>query len=784
MAYDGFYSGLSSRGSVNEILNEALQVQQEVEAAHQDVIIIRDQVEASKASIDESVIHVDAVKDSVDTSAAAVDAALIEVQATDLRTKGYADEAEASKDAAKVSEDNAKDSEEVVLTALADVISVKRYGAIGDGVYRPVSDWYTIGASAYRGYANLAAVQVDYPHVTSATQSVDWAGIQAAINTGKQAYAPTGKYLCTDPLIGVRGGGLHGDGCDRWDTVFVQSNEVSFRKEDSRGTHIYAYGDFAKTFVQEGMSDCSTSGGHRTVNGKLYQLLNFRNNDSTAGNPSTKKLYSAAIRLATEFRLSNLRVIPWFNGINGYLDKVTLGLGSDIDVGIDTTTAWRYQVDNVQVVGYWRMCGALVSVSRETVGGVTAHGNGERGFWSRCILQGLKGAAIRGYDRIKVISHTADTITIPADPSFYATDGNRLSYAGTVSAGFNWTGFTYNSGDNTVTLNNVVPPIVGTIFELRQSPGPNGLSYTDFIDCYFTGWEHTSLKRSEELGYIRGGPIEISGFGIRQPIFTNCKFQTHEGMVAHLHDCINVRMYGVQFEGKSGVSELIASPFDSNGLQFTALQRGITDDLWMGCGSIINDSIGTSGFTPRGCYYDRGIFTTQSIGDTDDPLFFQNWRKGPLKIRDDSGKVMITIPPSDSVLRDPILDGDSWGITSSGTDVNVRFSGVRNLRLNNDSGQPSMKFFQSGRAEILGSFVPSTGAFSQLGQDTSRFSDTYTQRITLGSTGQVRILTGSGSPESAFAAVVGSIYLRSGGGASTTLYVKESGTGNTGWVAK
>lgn len=47
-----------------------------------------------------------------------------------------------------------------------------------------------------------------------------------------------------------------------------------------------------------------------------------------------------------------------------------------------------------------------------------------------------------------------------------------------------------------------------------------------------------------------------------------------------------------------------------------------------------------------------------------------------------------------------------------------------------------------------------------------------------------RIHTGSGTPESAITAPVGHIYLRDDGGASTTLYVKESGTGNTGWVAK
>jgi len=46
------------------------------------------------------------------------------------------------------------------------------------------------------------------------------------------------------------------------------------------------------------------------------------------------------------------------------------------------------------------------------------------------------------------------------------------------------------------------------------------------------------------------------------------------------------------------------------------------------------------------------------------------------------------------------------------------------------------------------------------------------------------INVGTGTPESAVTAPVGSLFLRTDGGASTTLYVKESGSGNTGWVAK
>lgn len=45
-------------------------------------------------------------------------------------------------------------------------------------------------------------------------------------------------------------------------------------------------------------------------------------------------------------------------------------------------------------------------------------------------------------------------------------------------------------------------------------------------------------------------------------------------------------------------------------------------------------------------------------------------------------------------------------------------------------------------------------------------------------------LTGTGSPETVHMASPGSIFHRTNGGALTSLYVKETGTGNTGWVGK
>lgn len=48
----------------------------------------------------------------------------------------------------------------------------------------------------------------------------------------------------------------------------------------------------------------------------------------------------------------------------------------------------------------------------------------------------------------------------------------------------------------------------------------------------------------------------------------------------------------------------------------------------------------------------------------------------------------------------------------------------------------------------------------------------------------IGIYRGYGSPENLVTAKVGSLYQRLDGGATTTLYVKTSGSGATGWTGK
>ncbi len=77
-------------------------------------------------------------------------------------------------------------------------------------------------------------------------------------------------------------------------------------------------------------------------------------------------------------------------------------------------------------------------------------------------------------------------------------------------------------------------------------------------------------------------------------------------------------------------------------------------------------------------------------------------------------------------------------------------------------------------------------ALADFGTSGLPFTNLYvTTDIRLGSGGSSAYFKiGSGSPEGVVTAPTGSIYLNLNGGANTTLYVKTSGTGNTGWTAK
>lgn len=133
----------------------------------------------------------------------------------------------------------------------------------------------------------------------------------------------------------------------------------------------------------------------------------------------------------------------------------------------------------------------------------------------------------------------------------------------------------------------------------------------------------------------------------------------------------------------------------------------------------------------------------------------------------------------------------SWTIVrSAGTNGSTQFShrGTGALFFHAPEG-----VIQFGTNNAIHWEFVSTGALRPLNTNTvagigdvDRRVNLVTKQINLGtsSTNGVLIQSGTGSPEGVLTARQGSLYLRMDGGAGTSMYVKESGTGNTGWTAK
>lgn len=98
----------------------------------------------------------------------------------------------------------------------------------------------------------------------------------------------------------------------------------------------------------------------------------------------------------------------------------------------------------------------------------------------------------------------------------------------------------------------------------------------------------------------------------------------------------------------------------------------------------------------------------------------------------------------------------------------------------------STQFGSNARSGVLidGDLSPETPLNKDLGL-LNAWRTAYVQDVRVGGTlADPLLLSGVGSPEGVKSAPVGSIFMRSDGGAGTSMYVKESGAGNTGWVAK
>ncbi len=138
--------------------------------------------------------------------------------------------------------------------------------------------------------------------------------------------------------------------------------------------------------------------------------------------------------------------------------------------------------------------------------------------------------------------------------------------------------------------------------------------------------------------------------------------------------------------------------------------------------------------------------------------------------------------------------GSIGNITFAASGANISFTRDGSSSISATGASATLNFqsntlnFQSGTAVLMSSMTtarlaPGTDNTWDVGTAALRVANTYTRQVRPGA-GAVIWTSGAGSPETVVTAPVGSLYTRTDGGAATTLYVKETGVGNTGWVGK
>lgn len=90
---------------------------------------------------------------------------------------------------------------------------------------------------------------------------------------------------------------------------------------------------------------------------------------------------------------------------------------------------------------------------------------------------------------------------------------------------------------------------------------------------------------------------------------------------------------------------------------------------------------------------------------------------------------------------------------------------------------------QKARRDHSHPTTPASDNATDFASSSLRWANGFFTQVRIGAGATIQT-SGSGSPEGVKTAPVGSTWGRTDGGAGTSFYVKESGSGNTGWVAK
>lgn len=315
------------------------------------------------------------------------------------------------------------------------------------------------------------------------------------------------------------------------------------------------------------VTDQVTSGGvisnpsSRDANDHFYRLTSFTNAN---GSP---RLFSCAVKTERSGRgivARGFRIVLDHDGINGYNDPTNMGLGADWDVGFWNESGQNLILEDVQVVGYWRMFGQLQTavIDNNDITSGDSKTGAEYSRYIRCAFQGAVGVGIRGGDIYRVTEVGADYVGIEyaSNLPFNAAPTGRLRVGSSAlnSVARSYTAVTFVGGNLRLTIGDTTGITVGNV--VTSNVHGFGLSNTVYEDCEVTGLGHASQYRATALGFTKPSAcIEISGTFLRGISFRGTKPMGVDDVVFHSHECADVDFDGqAVFESKAAADPAAA----------------------------------------------------------------------------------------------------------------------------------------------------------------------------------------------------------------------------------
>lgn len=254
-----------------------------------------------------------------------------------------------------------------------DFVSIRDFGAIGDGTLHKLSE----------KFSSLSLARVVYPFATSLEQSIDGLAIQAALDTGKHIYLTEGVFICDLELeLLTHGQRIIGSGRGYGYQALNQYSE--------NGSIVPHYIGPVFNWV-----DCSTLMFVGTGTKRIRTRRKYRSGSGDAQDEAISvNINIQAEGVQLEHFAVRTKVYPPESGPDGeYTDSID-NLGADWDVGIFNGCRCNTQLIDIAVIGYHRKANIWFDVTQPSgAGRFKSYRTGNsypRGIWGDgsdgCIL--------------------------------------------------------------------------------------------------------------------------------------------------------------------------------------------------------------------------------------------------------------------------------------------------------------------------------------------------------------------------------------------------------------